>query len=395
MRLLITNILLIVNLNVLYSQSNCDTLDFLDCGKNEITVMDSGKLSRMVEQFQAFSSEKSEPIQIVHIGDSHLQAGFITEKIKQKLFQSYNTDSFASPGFIFPYTIAQTNNPFFYQVDYTGHWDWSKNVDANRACSLGLSGITVRTIDSIVSIQIKMQNNDENNPVKYRFNKIKIFHSSGNINIAVNNLIAETNEGVSTILLDQLDDSISIQIQKPSAEKYFELYGIILENSNSNINYHTIGVNGATALSYLKCDYLSNHLKEISPDIILLSLGTNEAFDKDYDLIEHEYILKDLILQIRDLAPNSLILCTTPNDHFKDGKPNENVRLAQQNILKICHEFKLSYWDFYSIMGSEGSIEKWYARGITGNDKIHFNKKGYEIQGELFAKAFFELINKY
>ena len=393
MRLLITNLLLIINLNVLYSQNSCDTLDFLDCSKNEITVIDSGKLSKMVKQFQALNTEKSEPIQIVHIGDSHLQAGFITEKIKQELFQNYNADSFASPGFIFPYTIAQTNNPFFYKVDYTGHWDWCKSVDKNKTCNLGLSGITVRTKDSIVSIQIAMQNKDDNKPVKYLFNKIKIFHSPGEINITVNEVVAETNQGVSTISLDQFSDSISIQIQKSNTEEYFELYGIILENSNSNINYHTIGVNGASALSYLKCDYFSKHLKEIGPDIILLSLGTNEAYDKDFRLIESEYILKDLILQIRDIAPKAFIVYTTPNDHFKDGKANKNVKSVQQNIFKICHEFELAYWDFYSIMGSEGSIEKWYKKGITGNDKIHFRKKGYEVQGELFVKAFIDLIN--
>ena len=43
-------------------------------------------------------------------------------------------------------------------------------------------------------------------------------------------------------------------------------------------------------------------------------------------------------------------------------------------------------------MGGESSIENWYKKGLTGEDKIHFKKKGYEVQGELFVNALIKLI---
>jgi lysophospholipase L1-like esterase len=170
---------------------------------------------------------------------------------------------------------------------------------------------------------------------------------------------------------------------------------MILENDKSKINYHTIGVNGATAQSYLKCDYFSGQLETINPDLIIISLGTNEAYDKDFSSLEHKYILSDLILQIKSSIPNVSILLITPNDHLKNRELNNpNILSVRNNIFEICDEFQLSSWDFHSIMGGEHSISHWYNKGLASEDRLHFKRRGYEIQGELFAKALLDLIEK-
>ena len=376
------------------SQSLCDTLPFINCDKNEIIINENdSNITDLITKLKSLKTDKNSSLQIIHIGDSHLQAGFLTEKIKQELFQYFSNDTITSPGFIFPYTVAETNNPFFYKVGYTGTWDWCKNIDQEKTCNLGLSGITIRTKDSIASISIKMQNLKYKHPTKYYFDKIKILHnSSDSINITVNNKIAKPFKGYSFIELENHTDSIFIEITQ-NQENQFELYGIILENSISEINYHTIGINGATAQSYLKCDYFSDHLNLINPDLIIISLGTNEAYNDDFSQLEHEYILKDLIYQIKDVSPNVAILLINANDHLKNRKSlNQNVKKVNNNILKICKELNLSYWDFYTIMGGENSIIDWYKKGLSAEDKLHFKKIGYEIQGELFTKALIDLI---
>ncbi len=103
MRILKTNILVFIFLMISLfarSQTLCDTLAFIACDQNKIIFNEAdSNLANLIHKFQFGNSEK---IQIVHIGDSHLQAGFLTEKIKQILFQHfYANDSFASPGFIF------------------------------------------------------------------------------------------------------------------------------------------------------------------------------------------------------------------------------------------------------------------------------------------------------
>ena len=376
------------------SQSLCDTLPFINCDTNKIVINKNDlNIYNLITKLKSLKTDKNSSLQIVHIGDSHLQAGFLTEKIKQELYQYFSKDTIASPSFIFPYTVAETNNPFFFKVDYTGNWDWCKNIDQEKTCSLGLSGITIRTKDTIASISIKMRNQKYKYPTKYYFDKIKILHnSSDSIDITINNKIAKPFKGYSFIELKDPLDSIFIGIKQNTNEQ-FELYGIILENSMSKINYHTIGVNGATAQSYLKCDYFSDHLELIKPDLIIISLGTNEAYEGEFSQLEHEYILKDLIYQIQDVLPNTAILFISTNDHLKNGEiTNENIKKVNKNIFKICKELNLSYWDFYTIMGGKNSIIDWYKKGLTAEDKLHFKKIGYEIQGELFAKALINMI---
>ncbi|MBU8892798.1 MAG: hypothetical protein KOO66_08460 [Bacteroidales bacterium] len=377
------------------SQTICDTLPFINCDANEIIrFKNDSNTNNLIQKLTNLKSGKNESVQIVHIGDSHLQAGFLTEKIKQQLFQYYsNSDTIAAPGFIFPYAIAKTNNPFFFKVDYTGTWDWCKNTDQEKNCSLGLSGITVRTKDSIASICIKMQNQKYNDPLKYYFNHIKILHNTINHpGIKINGKNVKTFDGYSSIELQNLTDSFCIEISQQN-ENHFELYGIILGNSISKINYHSIGVNGATAQSYLQCDYFSGHLQNINPDLVIISLGTNEAYDDDFSKLEHEYILKDLIYQIQDVSHNAAILIISANDHLKNREfANLNIQKVNDNIVNICKELNLNYWDFYNIMGGENSIIDWYEKGLTSEDKLHLKRSGYEIQGELFFKAFINMI---
>lgn len=375
------------------SQPVCDTLPFLQCAENKLIVSEQDQnLFLFKGKMQSLKTGNSHSINIVHIGDSHLQAGFLTEKIKQKLFENFDKDSIAAPGFIFPYTIANTNNPFFYKVDYTGNWNVCKNVDQERNCNLGLSGITITTVDSIASFSFKMNNEKYNIPKKYYFDRIKIFYNqSDSTQLLINGLTPETEQGFSVINLNCATDSVFVEIKQQNSS--FELYGMILENSKTSINYHTIGVNGATAFSYLKCNILSNQLTHINPDLVIISLGTNEAYDENLNVLEHEFIIKDMIYQIRDILPHAAILFTTINDHLKkDKSPNLNIIEINNNIVKACKQFELSYWDSYSVMGGANSIEAWHEKGLAGDDLLHFKKLGYEIQGELFSWALIHFI---
>jgi lysophospholipase L1-like esterase len=375
------------------SQPVCDTLPFLQCTENKLIVSEQDQnLFLFKEKMQSIQNGNIRSINIVHIGDSHLQAGFLTEKIKQKLFENFDKDSIAAPGFIFPYAIANTNNPFFFRVNYSGNWNVCKNVDQEKSCNLGLSGITITTNDSVASFSFKMNNEKYNIPKKYYFDRVKIFHNqSDSTQLLINGLTLETKQGFSAINLECAMDSVFVEMIQQNSS--FELYGIILENSKTSLNYHTIGVNGATAFSYLKCNILSDQLKQINPDLVIISLGTNEAYDENLNVLEHEFIIKDMIYQIRDILPHAAVLFTTINDHLKkDKSPNLNIIEINNNIVKACKQFELSYWDSYSVMGGANSIEAWHEKGLAGDDLLHFKKLGYEIQGELFSRALIHFI---
>lgn len=77
MRKLIGNIFFIVVLNLSsVSQNICDTLSFIHCDANKIYTSTGESTQRLIQKFKQLNGLDSEQINIVHIGDSHLQAGF-------------------------------------------------------------------------------------------------------------------------------------------------------------------------------------------------------------------------------------------------------------------------------------------------------------------------------
>ena len=186
------------------AQNSCDTLPFINCDLNHIINYSKHEQAKNLSK-KLYNLNDSNKLTIVHIGDSHLQAGFLTEKIKQELFSYFSNDTMASPGFIFPYTVAQTNNPYFFTVNYSGNWNVCKNIDHEKECNLGISGITVQTNDSLSIINIKMRNEKYNEPLKYYFDNIKIWHNNPNsFNLTIDEKKAKTNTGFSEMQLISL-----------------------------------------------------------------------------------------------------------------------------------------------------------------------------------------------
>jgi lysophospholipase L1-like esterase len=379
-------ILLLVSISAM-SQSICDSLSFIKCQKNNITLSDA-------EQKKISNAIESGSLRIVHIGDSHLQAAFFTEKVKQRLSQYFQNDNLiASPGFIFPFTMAQTNNPFYFKVDFTGTWTRTRNVDDLLNAPVGISGITVSTKSPYSEIKIKMENQKYPYKSKYWFDRVILLHSQDNSL----KIFANDNPGQKTRLGTSWDfqksiDSVKFIISNADTAKNIDLHGFILEQKGAKVQYHTIGVNGSMAKSYLKCTLFDDHLNMLNPTIVILSLGTNEAYAKDFTKEDFIFNFTNLISKIHNTNPDAVLIVTVPNDHFKDGQPNKNVAIIRESIFNLSNYFSFGIWDFYEIMGGEGSINEWHKKQLAADDKLHFNRKGYELQGELFYQALVNII---
>jgi hypothetical protein len=122
-------------------------------------------------------------------------------------------------------------------------------------------------------------------------------------------------------------------------------------------------------------------------------LGTNETFNENFSSLENELILKDFINQIRVSAPNSPIILTVPGDHMKNGVSNKNIMMYRKSLFQIMEDLHTGLWDFYSIMGGKNAVLEWYNYDFTANDKIHFKRAGYQLQGELFVNAFLDFFD--
>jgi len=368
---------------------------FIFCGNSEQTY------SLLFNSLNQLIRKGEGTINIIQVGDSHIQAGFLPEEMR-KDFSTFITPGCGARGLIFPYRIAKTNNPADYSVRFTGKWDHCRNVEVNKSCSLGLMGIMVQTRDTVSEMTFIFKENST-----FRdFNFVRILCDPLDTGYRIEfpglkgryHINTSKSDGIITARFDSIIyDSLRIRIiKKDTSGKYFTFYGIDFENGDPGFVYSASGVNGAEVSSYLRCDLFKDQLTTLKPDWVILSLGTNDAYPVHFN--ENEFIENyiSLIKKIREVNPSVPILLTVPGDSYRRHRyDNVNMKDAREAILEIAKHTDCAVWDFYSLMGGPKSILNWYKAGLVAKDKLHFDKQGYLIQADLLFNAFVDAYSSF
>ena len=129
--------------------------------------------------------------------------------------------------------------------------------------------------------------------------------------------------------------------------------------------------------------------------MIILSLGTNESFQVDFDTLNFRLTIDSLVQKIKKTNPNTSILLTTPACSFKNKKKNNNLNLVTKTIIDYATKNDLPYWNLFDITGGENSAINWKKNLLLSNDGVHYTKNGYILQGNLFVLAFLKGYNQY
>jgi hypothetical protein len=184
--------------------------------------------------------------------------------------------------------------------------------------------------------------------------------------------------------------------QTDSLQKHFTLYDITLENDDPGFVYYAMGVNGASFPSFLKCALFENHLKAINPDLVIISLGTNDAYTTRFKPEFYRSNYQKMINRIKKTLPNVAIMATVANDSYLFRRyPNKNTELAQKVIYDVAKKNNCGIWDFYEIMGGFNSSSLWLDEKLMRKDLVHFSLQGYLLKGDLFFNAFIKAYNNY
>lgn len=380
-------------------QDFADSLSFICLDKNEIEVYDSTQWASFQKRLYSCAESDTAKVSIVHIGDSHLQADFLSGELRRCLHREFN-HSRPSRGLIFPYTVAGTNNPSNYKVGYSGNWTNSKCID-KQCDNIGISGISVTTSDTSSTLYICI---DDTELPGYGGNKIQLFTDLDQMGLwptlygdtATNRMATIDAESQSIIWeLDSIADSIAFTFNKiPIQEKRikgkgdkFILQGLSI-TTGKDIEYHTIGVNGARVSSYLKCKNFTPQLKSLHPDLVIISLGTNDSYGQKFDSVKFENQLIKLIeLMHKEGICNNILLATPGNDKINRELYNQNAHICAKTIARVGKQMKCAIWNFNSIMGNAENIDLWLGSGLMRSDYLHFTKEGYELQAHMLFNA--------
>ena len=371
---------------------------------NEILFLgdDTLRMYRFISKLDSVISAKESKLNILHIGGSHVQADVFTNRIRNN-FNELNDGLCSGRGMIFPYSAAKTNNPHNYKVSSKGEWRATRNVNEERSTALGLTGIAVTTNDASAEITIDL--NPSDTVKRWYFNRLRILgYASSPYVIPMLKLNdtsyheADFDSVTSSYLFKMTDnyDRFSIVFQQNDTVNHdFTLTGILPENDNDGIIYHSIGVNGAEVGSYLSCENFVNDLELIKPDVAVFAIGINDTFAEEYSDSAFIANYDSLITMIEQVSPDCFYIFITNNDSFRKEKiegqtyyhVNENGDNAREVFYILAEKHDAALWDLFNIMGGMESMMRWEEEGLAKKDKIHFTNKGYILIGDLFFNA--------
>ncbi len=345
-------------------------------------------------QLKALKNNNSLVVPICHIGDSHIQADVQTG-ITRRMFQNFFGD--AGRGFIAPLKMAKTNEPRNYRITSPQKWDAVKCIKQGNY-PVGIGGVVLTCSDSVSSVKIETL--DLYNPEKWSFNDITVLYDTNQIvleipdSIPIRYSIKDQSAFSKRIQLDTLVNNINV-IWKKELENPVQFYGVNLINGQNGVLYHAIGMNGAHYEDYSSSPLFMQQLKELSPSLIIISMGTNEAYDKGFNPDNFYNSIDHTIKQIHEQYPNSVFLLTTPAETWyryrssKYRKPHPNIVKARNTIVKYAKDHQIAYWDMFSITGGKGSASTWKKHKLIRPDGVHFTQDGYEFIGELLFEAIY------
>lgn len=407
------------------------------------------------KKLDSLKNGQLDQLTVVHIGDSHVQGPYFPQYTREGLQQAFGN---AGRGFVFPYRVANTNGSVDVKFKSDVDWKSMRNVKSDGSDDVGLSGINLETTEPDFLLEVNLDESvadtrlikilsqhperfkvslaSEKDVVKssVRFKNYtvrsgeylgRIASKFGTSVSAIKKLNGFKNDNINagqsikipvkqggeknskdvgfsdlkklvdgSYYLPAGNDQFYIRAAE-SAERYV-LDGLSLSNNDGGILYHAIGVNGTKFSDYNKFPRFFDQLADLEPDLIIISLGTNESFYTNYSA---EQLRADMDLFNRNLLSRNItgnILFTSPPPSIK------NKRAANETATEYAYEMgvfaNLNSWAFYdlhSVSRTSKAMEDWYKAGLTARDKIHFLENGYKLQAQLLVQTLLKSYNAY
>ncbi|MCD9018010.1 GDSL-type esterase/lipase family protein [Parachryseolinea silvisoli] len=368
------------------------------------TIQNAAHLEEFFEELIRLKVAGKGKINIVHIGDSHIQGDFLTDVVRRNFQHDFGN---AGRGLIVPYRVAGTNEPANFHTSSSSLWQSKRCVHPTQPLPIGIGGVTISTGQPQTDLTIRVNSSEQRD---YSFNAVTVFFQkdSASFHFSVRDTanaelayIGPYPDGPfvnsSRVILPRAVEQTSIYTVNPNeGQRQATIFGVNLENGRHGILYHAIGVNGAKYAHYNAAIHFARQTQALHPALIIISLGTNEAADYPaLDLSIPQHIDK-LVQSLREYNPQAKFILVTPPDSFrKKIKPNPGVETMRNHIIQYAVENGLAFWDMYKATGGKDSAMQWKNKGLLRPDGIHFSRDGYAYQGDLFYQAIMKRYNNY
>ncbi len=364
---------------------------------------DSSALVKFHAKTLEFLNGNQKRVNILHIGGSHVQGGFLTQGIRNHLIEYLDSltnhrAGRGDRGIMFPYRALKTNAPQNYTIHVNGEWTGQRNLATIHNHPMGLAGAYVATADSSASLYLMLDS-------IWSFNQLRVYGSTLTdsikplLAIGKDTLQAQSRDSLGWIFnTPENTKECNLFVQQMGCDTLY-LRGIMPMSERVGFTYTESGINGASVPSWLRCDLFEEEMKEFVPDLVVFGIGINDAncYPDKFNPEVFKANYRQLIERIKRVNPECSLLFLTNNDCFigRTRRFNLNTPVVEDAFMQLAKEYNGAVFDTYQVMGGYRSSSKWVTNKLMRRDHIHFTEAGYQILADLISKSIIEDFERY
>lgn len=374
---------------------------FVHSNRNEI--VNATVLNTFFEKLKQQHTAHDKHISILHIGDSHIQADMITSQPRLAFQRDFGN---AGRGLVIPLRVSGSNEPYSYKINSNVKWYGKRCVYVNDSLNYGIGGYVARTSNDSAVLNFKINNYL---PINYAFSRVTVFYqydssfafklydTTGNLMGTFNRDSVSNYLNYAVATLPQPTNYMQMRLERQdTTQTHATIYGFVLENDSSGVLYNTVGVNGAEAYQYVAAKHFAEQTALLTPDVIIISLGTNEAQRRPFDKAFTMARLDSMVKQLQLCNPGvPFVLTSPPDSYYRRKYYNTAVAAYHEMLVEYAKQNNLAVWDLFAVTGGHKSCYQWKKYGLMQRDGVHFTRGGYELQGNLLYEALLKSYNQY
>ncbi len=341
----------------------------------EVNVVNTDSRAYMAAFYAALDSASTQPVRVVHYGDSQIEEDRITNVLRERwqkqyggggvgllpLHQTIPTRTIRQWLSINGVVQTAQQGPKRYLVYGLRSMRLADSDDYGVMGQVAVMDSTL--VEGSEDIVMNIEPIDKKRKPHNYFNRVRLLTSSPD----------------SLLVLPDSTTHYQLHLQGKK-----NVYGVSLETPTGVI-VDNIPMRGCSGNIFTKIDstQLSDFYRETNTRLIILQFGGNMIPQTENPSTISGYVrstLRQQIRYIRACAPQASILFIGPSDMSTriDGEMTTYplVPYMDKLLKKMAEEERIAYWSMYDAMGGKNSMVHWVEVGLAGSDYVHFTRAG-------------------
>jgi len=333
---------------------------------------------------QRLNNASKQQVNILQLGDSHTAADIFSGRLRQRFQSQFGNGGI---GFIPAVRVPGTRLDQVKITSAKGAWQLTSSRN-QQSDIFPLGGYLATPIKDNASVRIE---NLDHQSGPYRLSVLYFTNKNAaqENQLQVGSRILPLKSTPQTWQWSQALTGVHLPVElKVRHSLGIDFGGLYLTSARgTGVVFSALGINGATINNWDKWqEGWQQSLQALSPSLIILAYGTNEAFNDDLDPQVYKTDLTAKINMLRQSVPNAAILIVGAPDSIKARK-NTSAGCAERlpprlhDVIAVqqavAREQKTLYWDWQGYMGGDCAILNWQANNLARNDLVHFTAEGY------------------